>query len=254
MPLSTRGRGRGRNATLSARGRGGAAARTVVTHSDRGAAGVKITLSQRFEGSSASAPKAARGVLRGGRDPVRTAGGSRDRGDRPLPAVASRGRVRGGIHKSATARPVAKVAPGRVTKGRGVVRAAGRATGRESARAAGRGAGRNAGRVAGRNAGRNAGRGAEGRGAERGARRGAGRSRGRDNSRDESLTLADMDAGMDAWKNERSTGQEKVLKPVESTAEGDAAPGATEGDAAPGAADEGGGAQDDGDGADSMNL
>ena len=74
---------------------------------------------------------------------------------------------------------------------------------------------------------------------QREAGRNAGRGRGRDESRDESLVLADLDADMDAWRGEQTTGQEKaLLAPVEGTAEGDAAAGAAdEGDSA---ADEGG--------------
>jgi hypothetical protein len=60
------------------------------------------------------------------------------------------------------------------------------------------------------------------------------------------LVLADLDADMDAWRGEQTTGQEKaLLAPVEGTAEGDAAAGA---------ADEGDSAADEGGGADAMET
>ena len=207
--------------------KGGGRGRTViVAPSGRGAAGVKVTLSERFEGNSrAPSTSAPRSV---GRGPARADGGQ-GRTGRSVLVANSRDRVRGAIRKGASAptvvrggRPASGVAPGRV-----------------GARAAGRNAARNAGHDTGRDTGRNAGR-------------NAGRGRGRDESRDESLTLADMDADMDAWKGERTTQQEAILAPVEGTAEGDAAPGAA--DTGGGAADEGDGAADEGGGADAMET
>ena len=241
----------GRGGTLSA-GRG----RAVVVHSGRGAAGVQITLSERFEGNSRASTSAPHSAGRApARDVSRSAGGGRGRAGRPLAVASSRGRVRGAIRKSAAAptvrggrragvaptvvrggRPAAKVAPtvirgGRKASGVSPGRVTGVAPGRVSARAAGRGA-RTAG--AKRNVGRNAGR-------------TAGRGRGRDESRDEFLTLADMDADMDAWRSERAAQQEKVaqaLAPADGvTAEGDAAGIAADTvDGAAGAAGESGGA------------
>ena len=145
----------GRGGTLSA-GRG----RAVVVHSGRGAAGVKITLSERFEGNSRPSTSAPHSAGRApARDVSRSAGGGRGRAGRPLSAASSRGRVRGAIRKSAAAptvrggrragvaptvvrggRPAAGVAPtvirgGRNASGVAPGRVTGVAPGRVSARA-----------------------------------------------------------------------------------------------------------------------
>ena len=199
------GRGASRGA---ARGSGGG--RAVVASGRGGAAGVQVTLSDRFEGLSRSAPAArakvasralnasSGAVNRFAAQMAARTGGSRATVLTPAVRIATGATARSRV------RPVVAVRG----RGRAVVKVRGRGAARPTATASVRRSAAPVRAVTGRAPG-----------VPRGSGRGRGRGGGRGAPKDAAAPAAskdDMDADMDAWMQQRATEQEQaVLAPVE---------------------------------------